>query len=92
MLTPYCTCVEPLKKWQYVVGGAMPTLILGFGLAVIAAVIGNFGLLVLSEVMILSGGGDFFIILKMLLARHPNKDVLYYDHPYECGVVAFERK
>lgn len=29
---------------------------------------------------------------KMLLSQHPNNDVLYYDHPYECGIVAFERK
>lgn len=91
-LTPYCTCSEPLTKWQYIVGGAMSTLVLGFGPAVIAAIIGNFWLLLLSELMILSGGGDFFIILKILLYRQPNNDVLYYDHPYECGVVAFEKK
>ena len=42
--------------------------------------------------MIFGGGGDFVIILKMLLYKHPNQEVLYYDHPYECGVVAFERK
>lgn len=91
MLTPYCTCVEPLTKWQYVAGCAMPTLVLGFGLAAIAAAIGNFWFLVLSEIMLLSGGGDFFIILKILLFKHSNHDVLYYDHPYACGVVAFER-
>lgn len=92
MLTPYCTCTEPLTKWQYIAGGAMPTLVLGFGSAVIAALTGNFWILVLSEAMIFSGGGDFFIILKMLLFKSANNDVLYYDHPYECGIVAFERK
>lgn len=90
-LTPYCTCAEPLTKWQYVSGCAMPTLVLGFGLAAIAAAIGNFWFLVLSEIMLLSGGGDFFIILKILLFKHSKHDVLYYDHPYACGVVAFER-
>lgn len=92
MLTPYCTCSEPLMKWQYVTGAVMPTLVLGFVPAGIAAVMGNFWLLALSAVMILSGGGDFFIVLKMLLHRHPHTEVLYYDHPYECGVVAFEKK
>lgn len=92
MLTPYCTCSEPLTRWQYVAGAAMPTLILGFGLAAIAAPAGNFWLLLLSIVMILSGGGDFFIVLKTLLHKRSDKEVLYYDHPYECGVVAFERK
>lgn len=91
VLTPYCTCAEPLTKWQYIVGGAMPTLILGFGSAVIAAVLGNIWLLALSVIMIFAGGGDFFIILKMLLYRSQNKEVLYYDHPYECGLVAFEK-
>lgn len=90
-LTPYCTCSEPLKKWQYIIGGAMPTLILGFGLAVIATDLNHFLLFVLSELMVISGGGDFFIILKMLLYRSKKKEVVYYDHPYECGVVAFEK-
>lgn len=91
-LTPYCTCSEPLTKRQYMIGGAMPTLIVGFLPAIISAVIGNFWLFVLSEFMILGGGGDFLIILKMLFYRPETNDVLYYDHPYECGIVAFERK
>ena len=92
MLTPYCTCTEPLTKWQYIIGVAMPTLVLGFGLAGIAAGIGNFALFMLSETMIFCGGGDFLIILKLLLYRCRNKEVLCYDHPYECGVVLFEKK
>ena len=92
MLTPYCTCTEPLAKWQYIVGGSMPTLVLGFAPAAVAVVMGDFGLLLLSAVMMISGGGDFFIIFKMLLNKPLNHDVLYYDHPYECGVVAFERR
>lgn len=92
MLTPYCACSEPLTKQQYIVGAAMPTLILGFGLAGIAASIGSYGLFALSEIMIFGGGGDFLIILKLLLYRCRNREVLYYDHPYECGVVAFEKK
>lgn len=90
-LTPYCTCSEPLKKWQYILGALMPTLILGFGIAAISIVFREPLLFVLSELMVLSGGGDFFIVLKMLFYRPKGKDVLYYDHPYECGVVAFER-
>ena len=27
-IAPYCTCSEPLKKWQYLLGTAMPTLVL----------------------------------------------------------------
>lgn len=90
-LTPYCTCSEPLKKWQYILGALMPTLILGFGMAAISIVFRQPLLFVLSELMVLSGGGDFFIVLKMLFYSPKGNEVLYYDHPYECGVVAFER-
>ena len=92
MITPYCTCSEPLKKWQYITGGAMPTLILGGGLTAAAAACGSFPLLILAVIMIFGGGGDIFIILKMLMFAPEAEDVVYYDHPYECGVVAFIKK
>ena len=90
-LTPYCTCSEPMKKWQYILGSAMPTLLLGGGTAAVAAATGQLLLLFLSELMILSGGGDFLIILKILFYRSGKKETVYYDHPYECGVVVFEK-
>lgn len=89
MLTPYCTCTEPLTRWQYIVGAVMPTLLLGFIPAIIASVQGSFWLLGLSAVMLFGGGGDFLIILRILLYRPFTKTIKYYDHPYELGVVAF---
>lgn len=91
MLTPYCTCSEPLTKWQYITGAVMPALVLGFGLAPVAIVLESFLLLVLSVLMIVGGGGDFYIILKILLYRNKNKEVLFFDHPCECGLVVFEK-
>lgn len=89
-LTPYCTCGEPMKKWQYLLGSAMPTLILGFGLGIIAVCAGQNMLLYLALLMTLGGGGDFCIILKLL--RHKSVgETVYCDHPYELGLVAFER-
>jgi hypothetical protein len=41
--------------------------------------------------MIFAGGGDFLIILKMLLYRAQGSDTVYYDHPTECGFVVFEK-
>lgn len=89
-LTPYCTCGEPLKKWQYLLGSAMPTLVLGFGLGAVAVCAGQRFLLYLALLMTLGGGGDFCIIWK-LLGYRPRGEVVYCDHPCECGLVAFER-
>ena len=91
-LTPYCTCEEPLKRWQYVLGGLMPTLILGFGMAVASIVLKSDLLFLLSEVMIFAGCGDFLIVWKLLTYNTSGKDVMIYDHPYECGSVVFERE
>ena len=59
MLTPYCTCKDGLKRWQYLLGGLMPTLILGFGLVGLSTLMGSLGLFLLAELMILGGGGIF---------------------------------
>lgn len=90
-LTPYCTCSEPLNRWQYVLGALMPTLILGFGLAAVATAMQSIMLLLTAQLMIISGGGDFLIVAQVFRYRTTSKDVVFLDHPYECGVVAFEK-
>ena len=90
-LTPYCTCLRPAKRGQYILGAAMPTLVLGIGLTAAAARMGIFWVFILALAMIFGGGRDFAIILKMLLHRQRGKEAVYYDHPYECGVVVFEK-
>lgn len=89
-LAPYCTCCEPMKKWQYSLGSAMPTLVLGFGLGIVSIYQGRRMPFLLSLLMLLGGGGDFCILLKLLLHR-PKGEAIYCDHPYELGLVAFER-
>lgn len=89
-LTPYCTCSEPLKRWQYALGGAMPTLILGVGAGILSTVLRLPWLLFLAQLMLLGGGGDCYILLKIARYRPKKPGVLLYDHPYECGFVAFE--
>lgn len=91
MLTPYCTCSAPLSRWQYVLGSAMPTIVLGILPAAIAIVTGNSFLLCIALLMVLGGGGDALVILKILRFPTKGRTVVYYDHPYECGVVAFTR-
>ncbi len=89
--SPYCTCSEPLKKWQYLLGTAMPTLVLGGGCTVAAVMTNRLLIFLLAEYMIVSGGGDFLIVLKGLLHHTDKKESVYYDHPYECGFVVFEK-
>jgi hypothetical protein len=89
--SPYCTCSEPLEKWQYLLGTAMPTLVLGGGAAVVSVMTNQLLLFILAEFMIISGGGDFLIILKSMLYRTDKQESVYCDHPYECGFVVFEK-
>ena len=56
-----------------------------------AIMTGNLVCLYLAEFMTLGGGGDFLIIMKILQYHSDKEDQVYYDHPYECGVVVFEK-
>lgn len=89
-LTPYCTCGEPLKKWQYIIGALMPTILLGILPASVAVFTGSWLLLILGIALIFGGGGDLTIVLELLRHRSTAREVLYIDHPYAAGVVAFE--
>lgn len=90
-LTPYCTCKDPLKKSSYIVALIMPTVILGFILAIISTIIQSALLFVLAELMIIGGGGDFLMFIKLLGYHSNKKEQLFYDSPYEIGLVVFEK-
>ena len=92
MLTPYCTCNELLKKWQYIIGAIMPTIFVGFLPAVFAILYHNPTLLFISMIMVAGGGGDAIIAAKLLMYRPKSIECMYMDHPYECGMVVFEKK
>lgn len=91
-LTPYCCCKEMLTKSQYIIGGIMPTVILGIIPAIISIFTGSIFWFAMGELMILSGGGDMTILLKLLRYKSKKEEILYMDHPYECGLVVFERE
>ena len=91
MLTPYCTCKEELKKWQYILGSIMPTFIVGILPTVLAILLHSELLFEIGLLMIFGGGGDMLITLKILFYREKGSRV-YMDHPYKCGVVVFEKE
>lgn len=90
-LTPYCTCRKPLKKGQYIIGALMPTVILGFLPAIASIFAGSLFVFAVAELMIMSGGGDFLIVAKMFRYRAQSRDILFCDHPYEAGLVVFDK-
>lgn len=90
-LTPYCTCNMALTKWQYIAGAIMPMFLLGLLPSGIAIIVGSEWLLIMGVLMILGAGGDLTMIIKLLRFKSDAKDVRYLDHPYEVGMVVFER-
>lgn len=90
-LTPYCKCRKPLKKGQYITGALMPAIVLGILPAIASIIAGSLFVFALAELMIMSGGGDFLIVAKTLRYRAQSRDTLFRDHPYEAGLVMFDK-
>ena len=90
-LTPYCSCNQPMKKYQIIIGSLMPTLVLGFLPGIVAVISGSEVLLAVAILMIFGGGGDFLVTYKLLRFKSEAKEVLFIDHPYELGTAVFER-
>lgn len=90
-MAPYCYCQSPLHKGAYLIGTLMPLIILGFLPTIYAFMTGNLLVLILAWIMIASAAGDIMVAYKVLNYSTQAKDVLYFDHPIEAGVVVFER-
>lgn len=86
-LTPYCCCSEPLSFKGYILGGLMPFLVIGIGMFIIALMLGNNMIFILSMFNILGASGDLTIALMLLKCR---KSVII-DHPTKCGFVTFNK-
>ena len=90
MLTPYCTCREPLNKKGYFVGLLMPCIVLGILPSLVACFTHSFGLLGFGLVMILGASGDL-LIGKMILEKKFPDTALLLDHPTDVGLVVFQK-
>lgn len=88
-LTPYCTCKVTLGKAQYIIGAFMPGLITGLIPMYVSLFTGDFWLFLLAAVMTIGAGGDFYIIIKILLYKNQHQEQVIIDHPTECGMVVF---
>lgn len=88
-LTPYCSCSEPLPKHAYIIGALAPTVVLGLLPVLASYALGSLPLFLIGALMIIGGGGDMAIALKLLRFKPDGEDALLLDHPYEIGLVAF---
>ncbi len=86
-LTPYCHCKEELKFKGYILGGLMPLFMLGFGVFIISLFTHSIMLFVLSLVNIIGAGGD--MLISLMLIKYKNS--IIFDHPTECGFIAFTK-
>ncbi len=90
-MTPYCTCLVPLEKKQYIIGTIMPFVLLGIVPMIAGAAIGNINLLIIGIMMASAAAGDLLIIMKMSGYKSSGNETTYMDHPTEAGLVVFER-
>ena len=89
-ITPYCTCSQPLGKWQYITGALMPGLLLGIVPCIIGCLTTDILFLAAGVLMTIAAGGDILIV-KMILGNKASKTALYLDHPTEIGLVVFQK-
>jgi hypothetical protein len=87
-LAPYCHSMEPMKIKQYIIGGVMPAILLGFAPSIIALITGSFGLLMFGIIFTIAAGGDFLIIWML---RKEDKDGYVQDHPTKIGCFVYDR-
>lgn len=84
MITPYCSCLEPLSWIPYLIGGLIPCLILGIIPYIFAIIWGNTFVLWFAVFNIAAASGD------LMVAYHICKDrpSLVMDLPEECGYIS----
>ena len=90
-MTPYCACLVPLTKQQYLFGTAMPLIVLGILPMIAGIAFGNTSVLFIGIVMADGAAGDIMIIQRALGHKSGANDIVFMDHPTEAGCVAFER-
>lgn len=88
-ITPYCHCKEPLKVWHYVLGAAMPLIVLGIIPSFAGILSGNAGYLIFGVFFSWAAGGDIIAIYAM---RKLNKNTYVSDHPDKLGFIIEEEE
>ncbi len=87
ILTIYTHCTEPLSIRSYMLGSAMPGLVMGIIPAIVAIFTGIDWLLVLGIIFTMLAAGDFLVLF---LLRNIPGNYLAEDHPTKAGCYVYE--
>jgi hypothetical protein len=86
-ITPYAHCKIPIPKRAYVIGTAMPAVVLGIVPFIISLANGSGWMLIIGVLFTFAAVGDFLIIY---LIRTVPWNVLVEDHPTNAGCFVYE--
>ena len=90
-LTPYCTCLKPVKRSGYITGTLMPLILTGILPAGAGILTGNFLVMLTGAIMITMAAGDILIVFTLLKHRSESRDRLILDLPVQAGCMLFEK-
>ena len=90
-LMPYCTCLEPITKVQYMLGSMMPGVLLGIIPLIISFINGSTTLMLIGSALTLAAGGDMTVLVDLLKHKSDKKEMLCVDHPTEVGLIVLEK-
>lgn len=90
-LMPYCTCLEPITKVQYMLGSMMPGVLLGIIPLIISFINGSTTLMLIGSALTLAAGGDMTVLVDLLKYKTSKKEMLCVDHPTEVGLIVLEK-
>ncbi|QQS50719.1 MAG: DUF3267 domain-containing protein [Bacteroidota bacterium] len=88
-LTPYCHCTVPLQRIPFIIGAALPLLVLGLAPVAISYFNGSFAVWFFGFFYTIAAGGD---ILAIWMLRKVKKGQWVQDHPSELGFFVQDEK
>lgn len=91
-LSPYCSCMVPLKRREYLLGILMPLFVLGIGPTIAGLVFGSGLVTLIGSIFIVGAGGDLIMAYLLMSYKTKGDELLVYDHPTTLAMRFFEKQ
>jgi len=88
-LTPYAHCKEALKYHHFIVGVALPAVVLGIIPIILAFIFGQSAFLLFGITFLFGAGGDL-VVLHLILKN--SSDSYIEDHPKKIGCIIYKKR